>query len=238
MCSLSIISTAGGGYRLVHSRDEQRSRSEAAAPAWHDLENGRRAMFPVDPDSGGTWVALRDDGACLAIMNVNPEPPPELDRSELVSRGKIVPALLEEDEPWTLTAIRRVMTASFAPFRLVAVSPEGEVAALTSFGGERSSVDQPGTPAVWASSGLGDSVVEDRIPLFEGLVGANPTAGSQDAFHAHRWPGRGAASVLMSRRDARTVSVTSVSVERDGDELGEVRMDYTVVPEGPSDGDD
>ena len=34
----------------------------------------------------------------------------------------------------------------------------------------------------------------------------------QQAFHAHRWPDRPEVSVLMTRRDARTVSRTAIEV--------------------------
>jgi hypothetical protein len=71
-------------------------------------------------------------------------------------------------------------------------------------------VTRHGAPVCWASSGLGDSVVADRLPLFASMVEGTPTAAAQDAYHRHAWAGRGAASVWMSRADARTVSVTVV----------------------------
>jgi hypothetical protein len=41
---------------------------------------------------------------------------------------------------------------------------------------------------------------------------AGGPAVAQDAFHHHQWPGRGELSVLMSRADARTVSITTVEI--------------------------
>jgi hypothetical protein len=57
------------------------------------------------------------------------------------------------------------------------------------------------------------------------MVVRDPTARAQDAFHAHRWEGRGAESVDMAREDARTVSVTTVEVGW-GDEASTARVRY------------
>jgi hypothetical protein len=50
--------------------------------------------------------------------------------------------------------------------------------------------------------------VRPRGELFEQVVLSSPTPSAQDVFHAHAWPDRGSASVMMDREDARTVSTT------------------------------
>jgi hypothetical protein len=73
------------------------------------------------------------------------------------------------------------------------------------------------SPAMcWVSSGLGDDVVEPRIPLFDEMVLPEPTAAIQDAYHRHRWDDHPEQSVRMSRSDARTVSITAVEVDGSG----------------------
>ena len=65
-----------------------------------------------------------------------------------------------------------------------------------------------------------------RSELFARLVpAASPAA--QDCFHAHRWPGAPGASVLMSREDAATVSITTVEAFARG-----FRLTYRPLPGG------
>jgi hypothetical protein len=69
-------------------------------------------------------------------------------------------------------------------------------------------------PRCLASSGLGDHLVQCRLPLFREMVVPDPTQENQRAFHIHQWPDKLEYSVLMSRENARTASVTSVEYIR------------------------
>ena len=72
-----------------------------------------------------------------------------------------------------------------------------------------------GPPVLFTSSGLGDHLVEGvRRELFDGFFAGPPETweAAQDAFHRHRWPGRGHLSVNMTRATARTVSFARVDV--------------------------
>ena len=123
----------------------------------------------------------------------------------------------------------------FAPFRLVGVEPvrvgENAADAGTEHAGWGFRVREarwdrrelvceeaePG-PACFVSSALGDPLVKPRLALFDAMVRGDSEAASpaqpmaQDRFHRHRWPARPEISVLMSRPDARTVSMTTVEV--------------------------
>lgn len=225
MCTVSVIAI-DDGYRLVHSRDEQRSRAPGLVPEIREA-GPYQAVAPHDPDGGGTWVLGRDDGLTLAIMNVNPEPVPVLDRADLRSRGLIIPDLAALPADEIPGAVARLDAGLYAPFRLVMALKSLDQFRVTSWTWRRGTqieVDSPATPVCWPSSGLGDSVVADRSPLFDEIVGADPTPAAQDGYHRHRWPGRGAASVLMSRADALTVSITTVEAGPGG-----VRMAYSAV---------
>lgn len=219
MCTVSIVRTGidgNAGYRLLHSRDEQRDRAAGLPPAWREV-GGRRVIGPTDPDAGGTWLLTREDGATFAMLNVNPTPPPPLPADRL-SRGTIPGRVLpaggvEEAEELVMGLEAR----RFPPFRVVAVFPEvgcGFVARSWRWDGAELAreTDAAGMAVCWASSGLGDHVVADRLPLFEEMVGRDGGPAEQGAYHRHRWPDRLEASVLMSRRDARTVSVLEVLV--------------------------
>lgn len=243
MCTVSIIPTsrAGGlahGFRLVCNRDERHHRADATAPRWRELGAGRpRAIWPTDGEAGGTWIAGNDRGLVLCLLNVNPTPAPLSPNAErAISRGKIIPALIAlSDAEAVLEGVRALEHERFAPFRLLVVDG-GEVAggsrvATASWDGDGLEVLEHEAGAMClASSGLGDALVASRLELFEGMVvGAGGTPEAQDLFHTHRWPERPEISVMMTRADARTVSVTHVEAQPGAAGAWMMRMRYRPV---------
>lgn len=238
MCTVSIITLPSGGLRLVTNRDESRGRPASEPPGWRELPGGGRAIWPTDPLGGGTWLGADDRGLVLTLLNGNPEPEPDLSGLKLRSRGLLIPELLERASDGTALGeiaamLERMDLSAFAPFRLVGA-----------IGGSRSLLDAvwdrrklqiadgPEHPACYVSSGLGDSVVRARLPLFEQMVAAEPTPEAQDRFHAHYWPDRLHQSVWMTRERARTVSVSVVEVRPSGG-TPEVEMRSVLVGEPP-----
>jgi uncharacterized protein with NRDE domain len=247
MCTVSIILSppndpTQAGMRLVVNRDEQRDRPLALSPRWRSvgsrmLGDDRRAIWPTDPKGGGTWVGASDRGISLAILNLNLEPVPALPNPEnLHSRGVLIPKLIWlPDSDAIVEELSEMELARFAPFRMIiAQASTGSVAELV-WNRERLEIRDHGQgPSCFVSSGLGDSKVTPRLDLFQSMVTANMGPQSQDAFHAHVWPDRPEISVLMSRRVARTVSVTTVDVARAADSttsapIWRVRMAYRPI---------
>lgn len=234
---------------MVTNRDEQRSRAPAIEPVWHEIEGGgarTRVIAPRDPVGGGTWVATTERGLTLCLLNGNLEPAPELPRL-LRSRGELIPALVGlEGIGRVAKALAEMDLARYAPFRLVGVQPmsadgaadatrssEGSAGVIDLFWDRRELVARTHgrLPVCFVSSGLGDSQVRPRLPLFDEMVGRDPSPAIQDAFHAHVWPDRPEISVRMSRSDARTVSTTVIEVRRTGRGETEVRAGYTPIPD-------
>lgn len=250
MCTVSVIPLSGSaGYRLVTNRDEHRERAEALPPRWHELRDAvrtpgspTRAIWPTDAAAGGTWVAAAEQGLTLTLLNLNQRSEAGLPGSGFAgrSRGLVIPRLIGcrgADE--AAEALSAMALGEYLPFRLVAVGP-GPSAARPRIvecrwdGSTVVVVRHDGSPICFVSSGLGDRLVEPRLGLFEEMVvarGATPSA--QDEFHAHFWPERRQFSVMMSRTDARTVSVCRVEA-KPGVSSGApwcVRMDYEAIPE-------
>lgn len=224
MCTLTVIPLFDEGadivgFRLVTNRDEARWRPAAEPPILQPA-GPRAAIWPVDPFAGGTWIGANDAGLVLSILNGNPHPPPKLPpRSELTSRGHIIPVLLEEATAEAAFARfeREFDIEAFAPFRLVAADFSGVRSAVW----DRARYHNHAAPrpsACYVSSGLGDHLVAPRLDLFAGFFRDSdaPTPDEQDAFHDHRWPDKPELSVRMSRPDARTVSRTTVEVVSSG----------------------
>lgn len=232
MCTLTVIS--GPSLRLVFSRDEQRDRPEALAPRWREIRAwdgaSLQAIWPADPLGGGTWIAAAESGLALCLINRNLEPRPVLPPG-LVSRGRIIPQLISAPSARiAVGALRELDLELFAPFRLLAVENGAAGPMLLEAEWDRASliVREHAAPVCLVSSGLGDSLVADRVPLFFELVSRGGGAAEQDAFHAHAWPDRRPVSVLMSRGDARTVSVTTLELSR-GAAGPRVKMSYRAI---------
>ncbi len=213
MCTLTVVPT-GSGYRVAFNRDERPDRRPAFPPTVFG-----RAVFPIDPESQGTWLAVTDSGLTLALLNGNPTRPngnsTRPTSAGRASRGTIVPAIATSADPAdALVRAAALPLADFAPFRLVAVGV-GAVADLRwdGFDAHRSTRPLADEPVLFTSSGLGDALVTPpRTALFTEMFGAGAWLVAQDAFHAHRWSGQEHLSVNMLRPSASTVSFAIVEV--------------------------
>jgi hypothetical protein len=186
--------------------------------------------MPIDPQSGGTWIAVNDAGLVLAIMNVYAGSKPAGPTTPNKSRGTIIPALLDAttlDEAFSRTA--QLNLEDYANFRLVLINQHAVASVYSSAGSyERNAPTAINGPILFTSSGLGDALVDvPRRALFDAwfVPGANGRD-LQDSYHRHSWPDRRDVSVCMSRPEARTVSCTTVEV--DG-----TTVTMTYVPEAP-----
>lgn len=230
MCTLSVISLATdpephlaglAGFRIAMNRDEEHTRPAAIPPRWRAVGEGRRAIWPIDPKGGGTWIGARDDGLVLCLLNYNLRPAPAAPR-HAISRGRIIPSLIEHSHAdGAIAALSAMELDRFAPFRLVVIAPDSpsrswrggaRLHELRWDGAALGRLPAIGPAACFVSSGLGDHTVTPRLELFRARVEASASSRAQDEFHMHSWPDRPAESVMMHRPDARTVSVTTVEV--------------------------
>jgi hypothetical protein len=247
MCTVTVVKLAdalpGGpgpglwfagpaaGFRLACNRDERDERP-AALPPRAGVFGERRAILPIDPQGGGTWIAVNDAGLAMTLLNLSPDG--DRRAAGRISRGRIIPSLLHcADVDEASGAAARIEPLAYAPFRLI-LTDGAELAEIVS---DRAGLRLrrgllPERPLLFTSSSLGDGAVEGpRRALFEEMFApSGEPVGVQDSFHAHAWPDRPHLSVRMRRPGARTVSRTVVTVL--GDAAG---LDY--VPEDALAGD-
>lgn len=216
MCTVTLV-PRWRGVRMLCNRDEQRTRPPALPPRVHDLGE-RFALFPVDPQGGGTWVGVNDANVVAALLNAQRTTHRTL-RGTPLSRGRVVTEVLQCETLAHAMAVARALDAgAFEPFRLVVVH-DGRVAVATNDGASIGCTEQAlDRPLLLTSSSLGDAVVGSaRQRLFDRTVvrSRDGWAAGQTAFHHHQWPHRPEISVRMERRDALTVSRTTVDVTQD-----------------------
>lgn len=228
MCTVTIVPVSGG-IRMVCNRDESLLRTPALPP--RVLAFGlRRAVMPIDPLSGGTWIAGSDSGVIATLLNFYADPHDRKAPPAKKSRGTIIPALMDAANLAEAFARTEQFAADdFADFRLVLADQESVAEVLLNRGAWMRQPPRPiDGPLLFTSSGLGQAVVEPpRRELFEAFfANAGDRAARQDEYQRHVWPDKPHVSVCMRRPDARTVSYTVI-------ELGDagVRMSYQPVAE-------
>ena len=74
MCTVSVVA-AGDRLRVMCNRDERHTRPDAHPPTAMRTHAGL-ALLPLDPLSGGTWIAASSAGLAFAVLvhSVNPGP--------------------------------------------------------------------------------------------------------------------------------------------------------------------
>ena len=108
MCTVTIVPLADG-FRLMCNRDEQHTRPAAQPPSWVHT-SGTDALMPIDPQGGGSWIAVTGDGFTVTLLNraMDDLPAPgeqKRSRGELVTSlvdvGMTMTGLVEHDSvPW------------------------------------------------------------------------------------------------------------------------------------------
>ena len=241
MCTVTVLSRsllrsdpAPGRLllRVACNRDELLTRSHALPPTlW--AAGSRRVLMPIDPESGGTWIAATDAGLVFVLLNTTraADVVSGFSRTAVVSgfsrtalkpahisRGTIIPALVSAATPSRALAQATCLPAArFAPFRLLIIDRDEMIECWPEGDRLRHRHRPLQSVILRTSSSLGDALVDSprRSLLRRVLSEVSAPRIAQDRFHEHRWHGREAISVNMSRADAQTVSRTVVEV-RDG----------------------
>ena len=214
MCTVTVV-PRDCGVRVLCNRDEQRTRPLALPPRIHDL-GGRFAVFPVDPQGGGTWIGVNDSGLVVTLLNAHPATR-RSGNTATRSRGHIVRELLRcESLRHAIAGAKSLDPHSFEPFRVVIVHDNRVAVAASHPSASLRCSERPlDGPLLFTSSSLGDALVRaPRQRLFERMVVRSRVGwlAGQSRFHQHRWRQRPEISVRLERRDAVTVSRTTIDV--------------------------
>jgi hypothetical protein len=222
MCSLSWVRRRDA-LIVVMNRDERRDRPPARPPRrWR---GGIEAFTaPVDGEAGGTWIAARDSGVVLALMNH--QAPDDagvvgtVGSGGRISRGVLVTTLAAEAAPPDAARLRAAGLASYAPFRLFVTGPRVAPYVFTWNGATLATRRlDPRLGFLTSSSWNARAVVPARHARFRAFARAHPRPTRADllGFHARADDPRGTPwAICMSRDDARTVSMTVVEVTAAG----------------------
>ena len=212
MCTVTFIAQRNG-YCLGMNRDEKLTRADGLPPTRHKA-NGRVVLSPSEP-SGGTWIALNDSGASLALINwysvTN-----RVDGSAL-SRGAVVKTVGAVDSSECADArLRELPLKRINPFRLIGIFPaSGEIVEWCWNLKRLARRKAPWRTQQWISSGF-DEPAAQRARGREFRHALEHTSAPRLSWlrklHSSHTPHLGPFSTCMHRSDAATVSYTEISV--------------------------
>jgi uncharacterized protein with NRDE domain len=207
MCVLTYIPHADGRLSITHNRDEHIHRPTALAPAWRPAGTGE-ALYPIDPQGGGTWFALHRDWVCC-LLNGGFARHTRRAEGYRMSRGQVIPQLLAHSD---VAAFARTFDpVGMEPFTLV-------LADLAHHKLHQYTWDEriwhvhhldAGQPAIWSSSTLYDVPVKiSRQQLFRQFLQQTPTPAQIFDFHTLHVKGDVSRGLFVNINDTiKTVSI-------------------------------
>ena len=193
------------GYELFFNRDEQKTRAEALPPQQF-TEHGTTFLMPLDPVGKGSWIASNEHGLSVCLLNyyqgITPNGP-------LMSRGLLVKQLASAKDFEEVKRIINTLDLScMASFSLLIFEAGlsknfGSVKGLQWDGSLLKSFS-PQNPMISSSVDF-ENVKAKRLEAFS-------TAKSLFEFHCSHNKESGHLSTCMHREDAKTVSLTYISI--------------------------
>jgi hypothetical protein len=208
MCTLSFIPDKSG-YVAGMNRDEQHARPRSLPPAI-----AGSAVYPREPSTGGTWVAINASGLTLAVLNKNEDGRLPV---RLRSRGELIPALISAN---SLAEVHRRLVETGCkgmwPFRLIAISAEENEVCEWAYGTQLTQANYDWQRRHWYSSGMSDIEANRVRTVVVEQAWQEPGAGSLPwlrALHRSHQPRQGAYSICVHRDDAATVSYSEIVFE-------------------------
>lgn len=202
---------------LASNRDEHNTRSRAIRPEMEQTGKDKTLLFPKDPDQGGTWIGINNQGAAVILLNggfIKHVDSPKFTRS----RGKIVLEVLGSDFP--MEHLRSADLSSVAPFTLVYFT--GNLLIESRWDGQQLHQFHldPQQPHIWSSVTLYDiDIRNERAGWFKQWLAENPQPDLDAALDFHRFGGNGDATndLVMNRNNAiYTVSITGIDWQPEG----------------------
>ncbi len=209
MCTVSFLPLNDRGYIITSNRDEAplRNASETRRVTGHR----QHILYPVDPESGGSWFAISDRGRTVCLLNgafAPFVPDPRFTRS----RGLVLlDAVSFPSGNWLTEEYDLTHTA---PFTLVIAESDALIEQVWD-GTRLVTHDLPmDTPAFWSSVTLyPEHVREWRRSLFHAWLEDHTHFNQESVMRFHRFGGSQDTwnGFVMNRQErVRTLSITSV----------------------------
>jgi hypothetical protein len=212
MCTVTFIARQSG-YCLGMNRDEKLTRPTGLPPKKKKVD-GRAIISPSEP-GGGTWIAVNDHGATLALINwysITAQV-----GGKAVSRGEVINSMsAARSADVAHAALAGLPLNRINPFRLIGIYPAtGEIVEWRWNLKQLVRKKLPWKSRQWISSGFDEPTAQRARGKTFHQAERQHSAGSLDwlrRLHRSHSPKAGPFSTCMHRTDAATVSYTEVTV--------------------------
>lgn len=227
MCTVTFVPTAAGVH-LTSNRDEHMYRGRALDPALF-RRKGYKLIFPRDPDAGGSWIALKDNGDAVVLLNgafIKHLRKPPYRRS----RGLVLLDVIEASDPEQ--QFNMMGLEGIEPFTLILFA-SGKLWECRWDGFQKHCLPLDAhKPYIWSSVTLYDEweTLARRQWFREWLDQKHGQINSDDILDFHQHAGKGDVrnNLIMNRENKiHTVSITSVFIAED-----RLRMTYRDLQSG------
>jgi len=236
MCTVTFVPNSVGVF-ITSNRDEHSTRAKATVPTVYQTNNFSITM-PIDPDGKGSWIALRNTGDALVLLNggfENHTPKP----SYAESRGIVVKEMVECENP--LAYFSNKDLSKIQPFTIVLFYRK-HLYELVWTGNEKCQQQLSANAAhIWSSATLyTDAIRNQRKQWFKAWLQKYPNPTQQAILHFHRFTGTGDATndLFMNRNGlVGTVSITSIAIEQENytmhywDAATDKHIENTLLPQ-------
>ncbi|MBS1947866.1 MAG: NRDE family protein [Bacteroidetes bacterium] len=223
MCTVSFV-PVNNKIIITSNRDEKHWRLPAIAPRPYTLKTGN-AVFPRDPDAGGTWFAAHENRNAVVFLNggfVKHQPTPPYAKS----RGIVLLDLIGNENPFH--HFLAICLHNIEPFTAI-IFDNGQLYDCRWDGKKKYHKKMPvDKPHIWSSVTLYDeTAIDRRRKWFEEWISKNPSPDQESILHFHQFTGDGGGhnDLLMNRDDlVFTVSITSLEIK---DEMATMKYQDT-----------
>ncbi len=215
MCTVTFIPTPTGIF-ITSNRDESPGRQAHGLRSFHG-PGAETIHYPLDPSSGGSWIALSDSGRAVCLLNGGNEPfipaPPYR-----MSRGEVVRSAVLSSDPDRFFSTFELN--GIAPFTLL-LYDMGVLNELVWDGHTRHLSSRPvDLPQIWSSVTLYPEAVRIwRKDLFHQWLRDEVIPDRESILTFHQMAnGDPENDFIMNRQDkVKTLSVTSIllGIQRD-----------------------
>ena len=218
MCTVTFI-PINNRYFITSNRDEHITRGQAIAPK-KILANGYELIYPKDADAGGTWIATKNTGEAIVLLNggfYKHESNPPYKKS----RGIILLNIFTEIEP--LLTLQTEELTGIEPFTVVYFGNQ----LLTEFrwDGLTKHCKQLNSSVahIWSSVTLYEpDTIKKRETWFKKWLLANQNPELKDILNFHLSAGEGDAAIdinMNRNNELKTVSVSSILIDEKQNEF-------------------
>ncbi|WP_316786676.1 NRDE family protein [Pedobacter frigiditerrae] len=211
MCTVSYIPT-DEGIIITSNRDENSERGCAFAPVI-EKQGEYQLAYPKDPKSGGTWIAVKDNGDVAVLLNGAFENHVKLP-SYRKSRGIILLEIIQSKFPEK--TFDQISLAEIENFTLI-LYKKGSLMECRwdGFQKHKKSINV-NQPCIWSSATLYSRPIRDeREQWFASWLEKEPNINQDKAIRFHQFAGTGDqenALVMARSNNISTVSITSVKI--------------------------